>query len=321
MAVREGKWRCPYCSVVNRGAEMACAGCGATRDKDVAFFLEDDAPEVADEALLARARAGADWLCAFCGASNAPAADHCRTCGAEKGTAPSRPVREVALPSPPPFPLPPLRAASVPPSRSRAWAVVAAVLLVLVAGLAVATYFALRRTNETLTVSGFEWERRVSVESWRMVREQAWEGSLPSGARVVSRRQEVHHTDHERVGTRRVKTGHRDLGNGFFEDVYKDEPVYRDRPVYRTRLTYEIQRWVPDRTVRASGQDQAARWPDPGLRPGEREASRSETLVVVLSGAKTYRMELPESRWASLKTGQAVSAVIRGGRSVLELGP
>src|SRR3989442_15810063 len=96
MATREGKWRCPYCSVANRGAAMACTGCGATRDKDVAFFLEDDAEEVTDDALIARARAGADWLCTFCGDSNAPERDHCRNCGAEKGSAPSRPVREVA---------------------------------------------------------------------------------------------------------------------------------------------------------------------------------------------------------------------------------
>jgi hypothetical protein len=123
------------------------------------------------------------------------------------------------------------------------------------------------------------------------------------------------------VGTRKVKTGHRDLGNGFFEDVYRDEPVYRDHPVYRTRLTCEVRRWVPDRTVKASGRDQAPRWPDPGLRSGERETSRSETLVVVLNGKRTYRMELPEARWASLRPGQDVSALIRGGRSVLELRP
>jgi len=313
MAIREGKWRCPYCSVANRGAAMACSGCGATRDKDVAFFLDGDAPEVTDDALIARARAGADWLCSFCGDANAPERDHCRNCGAEKGAAPSRPVLDVPLtPSPPP------RAVAAPsPRRFRAWAV--AVLLVLVAFVVAAAYFGLRRTDETLTVAGFEWERRVAVEAWRTVREQAWEGSVPAGARVVSRRPEVHHTERDQVGTRRVKAGHRDLGNGFFEDVYRDEPIYRERPVYRTRVTYDVQRWVPDRTVQASGQDHAAHWPDPHLRTGEREASRAEKLVVLLDGRRTYRMELPEARWVALRPGQAVSAVIRGGRSVLEL--
>ena len=298
---------------------MACAGCGATRDKDVAFFLDEDAEEVTDEARLARARAGADWLCRFCGDSNTPDRDHCRNCGAEKGTAPSREVRELPLPSP--LPPPPARAAAAAPSPRRFHPVVAGVLLALVALVVLAAYLGLRRSEETLTVAGFEWERHVAVEAWRTVREQAWEGSVPSGARVVSRRPEVHHTDHERVGTRRVKSGHRDLGNGFFEDVYRDEPIYRDRPVYRTRVTYDVERWMPERTVRASGQDHAARWPDPGLRSGEREASRGEKLLVVLNGKKTYRMELPEARWAALQPGQSLSAVIRGGRSVLELRP
>ena len=318
MAVREGKWRCPYCSGVNRGAALACQGCGATRDKDVTFFLDEDAEEVTDEALLARARAGADWLCRFCGDSNPPDRDHCRNCGAEKGTAPSRAVRELPLLSP----LPPPRVPVAPaPSRTtrRFHPAVAGVLLALVALVVLAAYLGLRRTEETLTVAGFEWERHVGVEAWRTVREQAWEGSVPGNARVVSRRSEVHHTEHDQVGTRRVKSGHRDLGNGFFEDVYRDEPVYRDRPVYRTKVTYDVDRWVPDRTVRASGRDHDARWPDPVLRSGEREASRGEKLVVVLNGKGTYRMELPEARWAALQPGQSLSGVIRGGRSVLEL--
>jgi hypothetical protein len=312
---------------------MACLGCGATRQRDVAFFLDDDAPEVTDDALIARARAGPDWLCAFCGDANAPARDHCRNCGAEKGASPSRRVYIEPGGAGGAPPRPPARSGEVnPPSRAasdsgpptgpaasnfRPWAM--AVLLVLVAFVVAAAYFGLRRTEETLTVAGFEWERRVAVEAWRTVREQAWEGSVPAGARVVSRRQEVHHRERDQVGTRRVKAGHRDLGNGFFEDVYRDEPVYRERPVYRTRVTYDVQRWVPDRTVRAAGRDHAARWPDPQLRGGEREASRAETLVVLLNGKRTYRMELPEGRWTALEPGQAVSAVIRGGRSVLEL--
>jgi hypothetical protein len=51
--------------------------------------------------------------------------------------------------------------------------------------------------------------------------------------------------DGDQVGTRRVKAGHRDLGNGFFEDVYSDEPICRERPVYRTRVAYDVQRWLP----------------------------------------------------------------------------
>ena len=65
MAIREGQWRCPYCSTANRGRELACAACGATRDANVEL-LEQEAPEVVEQTLIPQARAGADWLCAFC---------------------------------------------------------------------------------------------------------------------------------------------------------------------------------------------------------------------------------------------------------------
>jgi Zn-finger in Ran binding protein and others len=318
MAIREGKWRCPYCASVNRGADLACKGCGATRDKDVSFFLEDDAPEVTDAALLAQARSGADWLCQFCQTSNPPAESHCRNCGAERGTSPSRPEQMTPLASgllsataPPP---------SGPPRRRRGCGLVAAVLLLLSLGFcAVVSYFALRKTEETVAVAGFEWERAIDVEAWRTVQESAWEGEQPGGAKVVGRSSEVRRTEREQVGTERVRVGSRDKGNGFFEDVYEDRPVYKDRDVYDTRVRYEIEKWVADRTARASGSDQAPRWPNPALHGREREARRSEKYVVVLQGTRLYRKDLPLDRWSALRTGQSLHAVIQGGRRVIEL--
>lgn len=318
MAIREGKWRCPYCSSVNRGAELACTGCGATRDKDVTFFLEDDTPEVQDEALLKTAQAGADWLCLFCQTSNRPDATHCVQCGAEKGTAPARTVRELrddVAPAPQPLatPAPPAR-------RSRGCALVVALVLLLLAGFcAVTAYFTLRKTDETVTVSGFEWTRQVRVEALRTVRESAWEGELPGGARVVGRQRAVHHTEREQTGTQRVKVGKRDLGNGFFEDIYEERPVYRSRDVYRDKLTYEIERWTLARNLEARGGDQRPRWPDVQLARGEREAGREEHYVVLLQGTRAYRMELPEARWAALQSGQRYRAVIQGRSRVISL--
>lgn len=313
MAVREGKWRCPYCSVVNRGADLACTACGATRDKDVAFFLDDDAPEVTDEALLEKARAGADWLCQFCQTSNRPGHPRCANCGAERGTSPSRPESEIRTEPPPPPRDAPWKGGCAPR--------LVALLLLLAAGFcAVAGYFALRKTEETVKVAGFEWERAIEVESFRTAREQAWEGEVPSGGRPISRSREVHHTERERVGTERVKVGTRDKGNGFFEDVYEERPVFKDRRVYRNKVTYELERWVTDRTEKASGRDQTPRWPDPRLGPRERGGNRAEKYVVLLQGKKVYRMEFPRpDRWSSLKQGQTLSAVIRGGSTVLEL--
>jgi hypothetical protein len=318
MAIREGKWRCPYCASVNRGAELACNGCGATRDKDVSFFLEEDAPEVTDEALLARARTGADWLCQFCQTSNRPDEGRCRHCGAERGTSPSRSEREVPLASALMSPTPP--PSSGPRKNRRGCGIAVAVLLLLSLGFcSVVSYLAFRKTEETVTVTGFEWERTIQVEAWRAVQQSAWEGEVPGGARVLSRSREVHHREREQTGTERVRVGHRDKGNGFFEDVYEERPVYRSKDVYATRVRYEIDRWVVDRTARASAQGQALRWPDPGVRSGEREARRSETYAVLLQGKKTYRKELPLAQWSAIQPGQSLHAVIQGGRSVVEL--
>jgi hypothetical protein len=311
VAIREGKWRCPYCSAVNRGAELSCGGCGATRAEDVEFFLEDQAEEVTDAKLLALAQAGADWLCESCQTSNRPEMGRCRNCGAERGTSPSRPVRDIR----PERPAPP----APPPSRGGCLRWVVALALLALGFCAVASYFAFRKTEETVRVTGFEWTRAIDVEAWRAVRNQAWEGETPAGARVLSRERQVHHAEREQSGTERVKVGKRDLGNGFFEDVYEDRPVYRERPVYGTRVTYELETWVKDRTERASGSDRSPRWPDPGLRGREREAGRHETYVVLLEGRRRYRMELPQERWAALPPGQELRAVVQGGGRVLSL--
>src|SRR5262249_48812352 len=155
--------------------------------------------------------------------------------------------------------------------------------------------------------------RSIEIEALRSVRQEAWEGSLPSGARVVSRSQEVHHSEHVQVGTRRVKVGRRDLGNGFFQDVYEDRPVYQDRPVYRQKVRFDADSGQVVRPPRASGSDRAPRGPDAAKSGGEREGRHSESYVVLLRDGRPYRFELPQARWESLREGERLHAVIQGG--------
>jgi hypothetical protein len=205
-------------------------------------------------------------------------------------------------------------------SASRGFLGCLAVALVLGLGFCtVAGYLALRKTEERVSVRGFEWERTIAVEAERMVRAEAWQSEVPHGARVLSQHRDVRRTERVQTGTRRVKTGTRDLGNGFFEDVYQDQPVYTENPVYDTRVSYEALRWVNDRTARAEGHDRSPHWPDPRLGSRERESGRTESYVVVLEGKKTYRMKLPQPRWESLQEGEQHQAVIRGGSTVVEL--
>jgi hypothetical protein len=84
-------------------------------------------------------------------------------------------------------------------------------------------------------------------------------------------------------------------------------------------LGYEVERWVGDRTERASGNDQIPRWPLLRLGRQEREARRSETYIVLLKGRRIYMMELPYERWFGLRAGETRTAVIRGGRRLVAL--
>ncbi|WNG32760.1 hypothetical protein F0U61_03375 [Archangium violaceum] len=95
MTIREGLWDCGFCGTKgNLGRHKQCNHCGAARQKDVQFYLPDEAPVVTDERLIAQAEAGADWYCEHCGSGNTGTLDVCRRCSAPRGTSPSHPVTD-----------------------------------------------------------------------------------------------------------------------------------------------------------------------------------------------------------------------------------
>ena len=193
---------------------------------------------------------------------------------------------------------------------------------------------------------------RSRSRSIRPVTEQAWEGEVPSGARVLGSSREVHHVDHiqtgtrtrtrtvsERVqtGTQRVKTGTRNLGNGYFEDIYENRPVYEnrshqetyqdpvyvDRPVYRQRIRYEIEKWMPDRDAKAEGRDHnAVLARSPARREGAgREARRRPYEVIFRTGkGETATWKAPnEQAWRSFEEGRAYKGKVRSNGEVTEV--
>lgn len=334
MTIREGKWKCTYCDALNRGRDLKCQGCGATRERDVQFIYDETAAEVTDAAELARARSGPEWLCENCGSSNASELTTCRQCGAERGTARAREVKMVGAPAPPPPPRP-----SILPKVLMAFGAVAALVVLLIGGL----IFYFTRTHEAeLTVTAVQWQRSIEVEEFRTLTEQKWEDEVPNDARVQSRRREFHHNDKRQVGTRevektytervqvgtkRVKTGTKDLGNGYFEDVYKNEPVYENRertktvsepiyvdvPVYRDKVTYQVDRWIVARTERAEGQDNAPQWPKLMEGPKLRAGKRAEKYLLFLKEAgkdKTYEHEVAAEEFTRFTPGATCRGLI-----------
>lgn len=313
MAIREGVWDCRYCGAKGvRGSSTCCSGCGAPRDAEVRMYLPEDAQEVLDKRALERARAGADWQCPYCGNDNPAGQKSCQGCGAtadgsekRRGPSPSTNVPK-AVPAPRPV--------------RRLWPFVVGVSALIAAGV---YFLAFSTHEEPLEVVGHSWSRQIEVERLMTVAEEAWEGSVPSDARVLSSHREKYRTDKIQTGTRQVKTGSRDLGNGYFEDVYTDQPVYEERPVYKNKIRYEVDRFRPVRTEKAEGRDKNPRWPPVSLLREEREGARREIYTLLLKGKdgeKTFDLSDP-ARWSAYEVGQQVRAQIRAAGSVAEIEP
>jgi hypothetical protein len=347
VAIREGAWDCPVCGRKgNRGPEKFCGGCGAPRGPEVQFYLPDDAAAVADAEALKRAQAGADWICAYCGADNPAGNAFCSGCGAPSDGTKTRQVVEHRLEAPPP-------AAPPPPAKSRSsWLKKGCGLgcLGLLALIGLVLYLGAPKKTD-LTVTGFHWVRTIAVEELRTVTEAAWEGEVPSGARILGSSREVHHVDRIQTGTRtgtrtvtervqagteQVKVGTRDLGNGYFEDVYEsrpvyenrsreetyEEPIYRNQPVHRRRFRYEIEKWLPDHEARAEGEDRSPAWPAPRLAPRQREGGRNELYEVLFRDAKgkPARYKAPgEPAWRSFAEGRTYRGKIKSDGTVVEI--
>jgi hypothetical protein len=311
----------------NRGPDKYCGGCGAPRGADVRMYLPDDAREVTETAEMARAQAGPDWTCAFCGGDNPGANTFCCGCGAGAKAGRSRLQAAASPPSAPPPPAPKSG------SKLGIGCLIAtmAALLVAVAAL----YWFCRPRATVLTADAFHWERTVQMQQLRTFTEQAWEGEVPQGARVLRQERAVHHHDKVQTGTRereetyteevktgteRVKTGTRDLGNGYFEDVYEDrpvyesvtrtrtvqEPVYKEVPVYKTRFTVNIDRWVDAQLLKAAGDDQAPKWPAFQTGPKDRDGPRTEKYTIRFrdtDGRKLTWEPKTEAEWRTFRPG------------------
>ena len=363
MAIREGAWDCPSCGRKrNRGPAKFCGGCGAPRGSDVKFYLPEDAREVTEADEVARAAAGPDWTCSYCQGDNPADANFCSGCGAGKDGTPRQVIgykgEAPTSSAAPDIPVQPQPLAASPPLPSGKWRG----LLKKGCGIGCLSFLALiavfwfigRPRDAELTVAGFRWERAIQVETMRTLEEEAWEGSEPSGARVLSTRQEVHHhdkiqigterktrtvTEQVQTGTERVKVGTKDLGNGYFEDEYEDrpvysershqetydEPVYREKPVYATRVRYEIDKWEPAREEKIAREDRQPEWPVPRLGAAERAGPRREVYEVIFSDrdGKTHVYKAPgEAEWRRFEPGRPYRARVWGsGKIERILGP
>lgn len=301
MAVRVGRWDCTYCGhKSNPGPETKCNSCGAPRPKKVKFYLPDDAEKVTDTERIRQARSGVDWVCSHCSAHNKTWDKQCRSCGnprsegdgdtaleqkvygvdetpsgpGETETAPASGESSSGDDSP--------RPAYKRPSRVRKVVAAALILAGLAFGL---TFF---NSDIEVEVTGHQWKRTYEISKYVPVEEEDWQ--VPADGRETASFRAIHHYDKVskgfetrtrtvkvKVGEERYVSGKRDLGNGYFEDVYSTRPVYEERnetyqeevfedvPVCRTKYRYIIYRWKPDDPMETEGNDQSPYWPDSPL--------------------------------------------------------
>lgn len=327
MAIQEGRWDCPTCGTKGiLGRYRECNNCGAPRPEGVRFYLPENAPEVTNAEQLAIAKAGADWICEYCGSSNRVKEENCVECGAPKSKV-TQTVKEYStenVPRSAATPIAPSRTSTIPTSIARSsmsrskgkgrgyrwWLGMLAIAAAGIVGITL--FFALPITVEA-TVSGLSWERKITIEKLTTLTESDW--SVPAGGRLLSQQQEIRRyekvidryetktrqvSEQVKVGTETYTCGKRDLGNGYFEDkkctrnVYQtktrtetyEDPVYREEPVYDTKYTYQIDRWLRDRVEFASGGTKQPYWPKFALGAKERERGRSQTYKVFLTGQK-----------------------------------
>lgn len=218
MAIREGRWDCPSCGSKRIfGRHVECPGCGKPRPAGIRFYLTDDAPAITDAAQLAEARAGADWVCQHCGASNRATVADCGGCGAPRGSSPGQrvvdyPTAQVPRSGDVPRRAGPLNAAKLstlpawmgrpnkeaaagdgkPPGKAKTCLGCGCLGLVVMTALSLLLSLVQTCTGtrpvggedlRAATVTGKRWERSFLVEQRRVANGTGWD--LPDSAEVV----------------------------------------------------------------------------------------------------------------------------------------
>lgn len=317
MTIRMGYWDCPACSHKRvEGPLHNCPACGKPRGADVQFYTDDAAPVVEDPELVARARMGADWQCRYCGADNRAGMIDCQGCGAGPDGTKRRAERFIPNAQPP-----------KPPSRL---GLILAIVGVVVALLGGGIWFLFLRTSALkVTVEQVTWSKSIQIEELKTERKSGWKEDVPSDAREVSRTAKSK-TTKVQEGTTKVKTGKKDLGNGMFEDIYKEEPKYVEKSVEGTWVTYDVDRWIAGQTLKKETTD-ASEPPDPVFTESktQRIGKRVNELVLALQGggkSYTYSIDLSKessakSKVSSFKKGQTYTAMVTTTGAVTELKP
>lgn len=231
--IRYGLWDCPQCGSKRiSGKDRECPNCGKPRGAGTRFYLDKAAPAITNKEELAKVAKGADWYCENCGSGNSILSSVCVNCGAKHDTDPHQEIyhyTEETLPRDGGDPIAeeeakiragyeqeaPEQFAPTESFWQKAISWLKAnwrVYLPYAIGAVVAGFIAMfivmgvSLHEETAKITGFSWERSVSLEENKLLREQAWE--IPAGGKEISSQTRIRSyvtvIDHYETRTRRV---------------------------------------------------------------------------------------------------------------------
>jgi len=308
------QWTCPSCGARNEGVRMTCPACGAAMPQDGAFELPSSPVLDTGEEIAARAAAGPDIHCPFCGARNAGDAERCAQCGGQLADGERRESGRVLGAfegEPGAEQICSACGRTVPAGATRCPACGAVVdgtpaverakapepsatpkrrllpLLAIVIGLLVVcgagAVFLSRSTGAPVAeVRGLNWAYSVEIEALTPVTRQNWRDAVPENAVLGDCVPRVRHTLPEPAprateicGTPYVV----DTGTGVGEVVQDCQYQIAD-----DWCQYSVSEWRAARTEVVSGSGETPAWPLVRLGGQEREGPRAERYTVVLTG-------------------------------------
>lgn len=356
-----GYWDCNYCGTKGiDGLKDSCPNCNAGKKKDIKYYMKSTYDVVSEkelnEAVIVLDECDGnhkEWICSYCDNLNNFSPQNCEFCGAPKkekeceyGDSLDKQrhlkhdvhegfkFREYDYIS--------YKEPSIEPAKhiqtvkekndctnfNPKKLIIPIISLILTIILAIAFW----PIKDVWTVSGFSWNRCVTVEELRTVKESGW--TLPAGGRLQYTTREVrtyrdvldHYETVYVTKTRQVFShnettySYRDNGNGTFTQeshtnpVYKTEtyldtetkPVYRSEPVYDTKYYYEIDRWFDLKDYKSSGNDKNPYWNiDYTLKELERDTQRTESYYVKYSNGESNKE--PFDVWNRIKFGDRIT--------------
>ena len=352
---RNPDWVCNYCGEqLNSDNDKFCKSCGAPRDSENLNYhqyqekkkVESEEKRKRQEDKAKKINRNPDWVCNYCGEQlNSDNDKFCKSCGAprdsenlnyhqyqEKKKVESEEKRKRQEEK-----QNIVNNKAVSSRLKINWKAIISILLGVFLVIGLVGIFIPR--EKEVTILELSWNREISIETIETFEENGW--SLPNGAKLRYTATELHHyiqvLDHYETKTREVAkerivgyedyvAGHKDLGNGYFEEIINSRPIYetyyeqetyeeaiyRDEPVYQTKYYYDIDRWTYNRSVKTSGNDKNVYWGEVSLKFGEREGSRTEAYFanVVDKNGKESKFLFDFDTWNNLNVSQTVIVIV-----------